>query len=90
VSVPSEPLRLGVAGFGRLVRDVYLPAFRSLRDARLVAVADPLPASRSAAAKLLKGAAVHSDHRGERSVVHEGAVFDHVGPGRAGAKAATP
>jgi len=63
VSVPREPLRLGVAGFGRLVRDVYLPAFRSLRDARLVAVADPLPASRSAAAKLLKGAAVHSDHR---------------------------
>ncbi len=57
-----EPLRIGVAGFGRLVRDIYLPAFRRLPGARLVAVADPLPESRSAAAQRLPGAAVYPDH----------------------------
>ena len=63
MAVAREPLRFGVAGFGRLVRDYYLPAFRSLREARVVAVADPLASSRSAAAKLAKGAAIYSDHR---------------------------
>ena len=58
-----EPLRLGVAGFGRLVRDFYLPAFRSLREARVVGIADPLSPSRAAAEKLVKGAAIYSDHR---------------------------
>ena len=58
-----EPLRIGVAGFGRLVRDIYLPAFRRLPGARLVAVADPLAESRSAAAHRLPGAAVYPDHR---------------------------
>ena len=63
--VPSArtPLRIGIAGFGRLVRDIYLPAFRSLPGARIVAVADPLPESRSAAADLLPAAAVYPDHR---------------------------
>ncbi len=45
-----DPLRIGLAGFGRLARDFYLPAFRFLSGARLVAVADPLRESRSAAA----------------------------------------
>jgi predicted dehydrogenase len=58
----ERPLRLGVAGFGRLVRDIYLPAFRRLPGARLVAVADPLPESRDAAAGRVPGAAVYPDH----------------------------
>jgi len=49
----SEPLRIGVAGFGRLAREYYLPALRTIPGARVVAVADPLPESRAAAAKLL-------------------------------------
>ena len=60
---PREPLRIGVAGFGRLVRDIYLPAFRRLPCARLVSVADPLAESRSAAADRLPAAAVYEDHR---------------------------
>src|SRR6478672_2603606 len=58
-----EPLSIGVAGFGRLVREIYLPAFRRLPGARLVAVADPLAESRSAAAHRLPGAVVYPDHR---------------------------
>jgi predicted dehydrogenase len=42
-------VRLGLAGFGRLARDAYLPALAALPDTRLVAIADPLPASRDAA-----------------------------------------
>ena len=63
VPAATAPLRIGVAGFGRLVRDIYLPAFRSLAGARLVAVADPLLQSRSAAANYLPSAAVYPDHR---------------------------
>jgi predicted dehydrogenase len=62
VPAARPPLRLGVAGFGRLVRDIYLPAFRRLPGARLVAVADPLPESREAAADHAPGAAVYPDH----------------------------
>jgi predicted dehydrogenase len=63
VTTARTPLRIGIAGFGRLVRDIYLPAFRSLPGARIVAVADPLPESRSAAADILPAAAVYPDHR---------------------------
>lgn len=59
----SASLRIGLAGFGRLARDYYLPAFRNLDGARLVAVADPLPASRTAAAERLASAEVFDDHR---------------------------
>jgi len=58
-----DSLRIGVAGFGRLVRDYYLPAFRTVPGADLVAVADPLPESRTAAADRLPSAAVYPDHR---------------------------
>ena len=54
-------LRIGVAGFGRLVRDYYLPAFRTIGGARLVAVADPLPASRAAAAHRLRSIDIYPD-----------------------------
>jgi predicted dehydrogenase len=63
VSAATAPLRIGIAGFGRLVRDIYLPAFRRLPDARIVAIADPLGESRSAAADRLPSAAVYPDHR---------------------------
>jgi predicted dehydrogenase len=58
----SDPLRIGVAGFGRLARDYYLPAFRTLPGARLVAVADPLPESRADAARRLRSIAIFPDH----------------------------
>jgi predicted dehydrogenase len=63
MAAPGVPLRIGIAGFGRLVRDIYLPAFRSLRGARIVAVADPHPPSRAAAADRLRHAVVYPDHR---------------------------
>jgi predicted dehydrogenase len=56
-------LRFGVIGFGKLVRDYYLPAFRGLSGAKIVAVADPLEESRSAAAERLPGAEVFCEHR---------------------------
>ena len=57
----NEPLRLGLAGFGRLARDYYVPALRAIRAARVVAVADPLPASRAAASERLSSPDVYSD-----------------------------
>ncbi|HEY3172772.1 MAG TPA: Gfo/Idh/MocA family oxidoreductase [Thermoanaerobaculia bacterium] len=59
----SAALRIGLAGFGRLARDYYVPAFRRLAGARLVAVADPLPGSRAVAAHGLPPFDVYSDHR---------------------------
>jgi predicted dehydrogenase len=58
----ADPLRIGVAGFGRLARDYYLPAFRTLPGARLVAVADPLFPSRADAARRMPSVAVFPDH----------------------------
>ncbi len=60
--IPAE-LRLGVVGFGRLVRDYYLPALHMLAGARVVAVADPLPESRRAATERLHDAEVYPGHR---------------------------
>jgi predicted dehydrogenase len=63
VSAPpdSTELRIGIVGFGRLAREFYLPALRMLRGVRVVAVADPLPASRDAAAARVQGAVIHAD-----------------------------
>ena len=57
----SGPLRLGIAGFGRLARDYYVPALRTIPDARVVAVADPLSESRAAASERLSSPEVYSD-----------------------------
>lgn len=57
-----RPLRIGIAGFGRLARDYYLPAFQTIEGARLVGVADPLPASRAAATHRLPSVDVYRDH----------------------------
>jgi predicted dehydrogenase len=59
----SHELRLGVVGFGKVVRGYYLPALRALAGARIVAVADPLPESRRAATQRLRDCAVYSGHR---------------------------
>jgi predicted dehydrogenase len=66
------PLRLGLAGFGRLARDYYLPALRAAPDVRLVAVADPLPESRAAAAVRCPGAHVYET----LSAMLDGAALD--------------
>ncbi|MGH7894171.1 MAG: Gfo/Idh/MocA family protein [Candidatus Binatia bacterium] len=52
-----------MVGFGKLVRDYYLPALHRLAGARVVAVADPLPESRRAATERLHDAAIYSGHR---------------------------
>ncbi len=57
-----RPLRIGIAGFGRLARNYYLPAFQTIEGARLVAVADPLPASRAAATQRLASVDVYPDY----------------------------
>jgi predicted dehydrogenase len=59
----AAELRRGVVGFGKVVRDYYLPALNRLAGARIVAVADPLPESRRAATAQLHDAAVYPGHR---------------------------
>src|SRR5512132_4143237 len=59
----GSALSIGLAGFGRLARDYYVPAFRTLEGARLVAVADPLAESRADAARRIASIAVFSDLR---------------------------
>jgi predicted dehydrogenase len=54
---------LGLVGFGKVVRDYYLPALRRLAGARVVAVADPLPESRRTATERLHDAAIYTGHR---------------------------
>jgi predicted dehydrogenase len=54
----TASLRIGLVGFGRLARSCYVPAVGRLRGASVVAVADPLEASRVAAATALPGAAI--------------------------------
>lgn len=49
-------LRVGVVGTGAIARLVHLPSLASLRDVRLVALADPSPEARAAAAALVPGA----------------------------------
>jgi predicted dehydrogenase len=53
----DHPVRLAISGFGRLAQNYYVPALRRLRrDATVVAVADPSPASREAVKRLVSGA----------------------------------
>jgi len=60
---PGIPTRVGIAGFGRLARRYYLPAFRGLAGIHVVAVADPLHASQAAAKAKIPRATIYSDHR---------------------------
>jgi predicted dehydrogenase len=70
VSAPnSGELRLGVVGFGKVVRDYYLPALNRIAGARIAAIADPLPDSRRAATAQLQNVAVYPSH---------GSMLDHA------------
>lgn len=66
----TQPLRLGIVGFGRLAQNYYVPALRRMTDvARVVAVADPNDACRAAARTLLPGTDVFDAPAG---------VYDHA------------
>jgi predicted dehydrogenase len=54
--------QVGIVGFGRLPQDYYTPALRTLSGVTVVAIADPLPASRAAAARSFANATVHSGY----------------------------
>jgi predicted dehydrogenase len=62
---------LGLVGFGKLVREYYLPALGRLAGTRVVAVADPLAESRRAAARRLHDAAIFTEHR---AMLERGAI----------------
>ena len=56
-------LNVGIVGFGRLAQAYYTPALRTLRSVRVVAVADPLPASRTTASKAFPDATTYCDYQ---------------------------
>ncbi|HET9488819.1 MAG TPA: Gfo/Idh/MocA family oxidoreductase [Methylomirabilota bacterium] len=68
---PLAELRLGLVGFGKLVREYYLPALGRLAGTRVVAVADPLAESRRAAERRLHDAAIFTEHR---AMLERGAI----------------
>ncbi len=49
-----QPLRLGIAGFGRLAQHYYVPALRTLNGIHSILVADPLESRRALARKSLR------------------------------------
>lgn len=51
----SEPLRLGLIGFGNAARWLHFPVLQKLSGVRLIGVADPSPERRAEAAKLAPG-----------------------------------
>ena len=55
------PIKLAIAGFGRLAQGYYVTALRSLRLAEVVAIADPLAASRAAAAAAFPRSRIYCD-----------------------------
>jgi predicted dehydrogenase len=59
----AAELRLGLVGFGKVVRDYYLPALNRFAGVRIVAVADPLRDSRNAARAQLKEVTAYPAHR---------------------------
>jgi predicted dehydrogenase len=55
--------KLAIIGFGRLAQRYYVPALRSINIAEMVAVADPLAASRAAAEAVFPRARIYSNYR---------------------------
>jgi predicted dehydrogenase len=49
-----QPLKLGIAGFGRLAQHYYMPALRRLNGIQSILVADPLESRRDLARKNLR------------------------------------
>lgn len=70
MTASTRHVRLGISGFGRLAQNYYLPALARIAAAEVVAVADPSPACREAAARLLPHA---------RTVTSQGEMLD-AGP----------
>ena len=56
-------LNLGITGYGRLAREYYVPALSGMRDARIVAVADPLKGSQVAASRQIPLARVYPNQQ---------------------------
>ena len=67
-------IRLGIAGFGRLAQEYYVPAIYALPRIQVVAIADPLEASRSVAARRFPGAQIVSDSEGLFEKAHVDAL----------------
>lgn len=63
INAPRKRFTLGIAGFGRLARDYYVPALRKLLPAGRIAVADPLEQARNCARRLLPHVHTYADHR---------------------------
>jgi predicted dehydrogenase len=61
VGEERQPLRLGIAGCGRIVERGYLPAATGVNDLAVTAVADPDPARAAAAARAAGDAAVYAE-----------------------------
>jgi len=55
-------LQLGIAGFGRLVRNYYMPALQIDPGVRIAAIADPLAESRRAAKRYISDAEIFDHH----------------------------
>src|SRR5215203_3111260 len=58
-----SPLRIGVIGCGQIARGIHLPVLGRIPDARVVALAEPVEASRAAAIAMAPGARSFSDYR---------------------------
>ena len=59
----SARTRSAIIGFGRLAQRYYVPALRKLPSVEVVAIADPLPASRDAAASAFPRARIYDDYQ---------------------------
>ena len=57
---PNSAIRVGIAGFGRLAREYYVPILERMGGVSVTGVADPLDASRRASTRLLPSARTYS------------------------------
>lgn len=57
-----SPLRIGFIGCGHLAREVHFPVLASLPGVEVVAVADPDPAARAEATRIVPSASGHAGH----------------------------
>lgn len=59
----SQPLKIGIVGFGRLAQMYYVPALRRMGRQLEICVADPLESSRATAARTFADAQTFADYR---------------------------